>query len=179
MNNNLNNQNKFNILNTTKFITSNFFFFTSLLHNTTKKNMLFTFSKNLSEQNNLFLKILSKNNFLVIPQWSEGLITNYHQMAKSYKNKLNYNFLTAMELESIQFIILNSVPEKNSSFYNELMILKTYLNIKIVCFVNIKTVSEVKNSIIDIPLFYSENPNNFYPHLNFLHFYLINFLKKK
>lgn len=170
---------KSNIVSTPKFIKSNFLFFTALLNNTQKKNILFAFSKNLSDQDNLFLNILDKNNFSVIPRWSEGLITNYHQMAKSYKNKLNYNFLTAMDLESIQFIILNFVPEKNSSFYNELLILKTYLNIKIICFVNIKTLLDKKNSIIDIPLFYAENQNDFYPDLNFLHFYLINFFKKK
>jgi hypothetical protein len=168
--------------NITKITKSNLLFFTKLLNNKLKKNILFVFSKKLKQKDQFFLNTLSKRDFLVIPKWSDGLITNYHQMSKSYKNKLSYNFITNnINFDDIDFIILNFIPEKQSSIYNELMILKTSLNIQLVCCMNINSATtNLKDSIIDIPLFYTEQENNtFYPSLSFLQFYLLNYLLLK
>ena len=69
--------------NITKITKSNLLFFTKLLNNKLKKNILFVFSKKLKQKDQFFLNTLSKRDFLVIPKWSDGLITNYHQNSVS------------------------------------------------------------------------------------------------
>lgn len=173
---------KSNIINqNSQIIKSNLFFFTYLLKNKLKKNILFIFPKTLTEQTQFFLNSLSSNNFLIISKWADGLITNYHQMSKSYKNLETYNFLTQLDITCIDFIILSDMPEKNSSMYNELLTLKTNFGIKIISFINIDNITTAVDhtGFIDIPLFYTnKNSDNIYPSLNFLHFYLLSFLLK-
>lgn len=145
-----------------------------------KKNQILYIFDNYysSEYIYMFYLFLLKNNNLLLKKWPDGFITNFYQLCKTYKHKKAYEIMYNINLNQIKYIFIDVIPDQKSNKYKELLLLKNYLNIKIISLVDIEKVSKKDLEFIDIPLLYSNKTDrNYYPNFSNLIFFLVKIIK--
>jgi hypothetical protein len=125
-----------------------------------KNEILFIILSNNNKklENKIFIESLLLKNYKVINNWSNGLITNFYQFCKNLNNKDSYSILSSTDFTCLNYIFLNELPEKNSSLFKELLLLKQNLNIKIISLVDINNKNFDLN-LVDIPLYFDSSKN--------------------
>jgi hypothetical protein len=117
-----------------------------------------------SIEEQLYRELIFKKQKSGVYFWTPGLITNFGQVLKSYfgnKGLGRQENLLYLDWKKVNKVLITKIPDKNSSLFKELLILKTELpNIKIIGFININNDLELSlckknNQLIDTPLYYN------------------------
>lgn len=120
-----------------------------------KNEILFIILSKNKLENNIFVNMISSSSYKILSNWSFGLISNFYQFCKSFRNKQSYSILSSIDFNSLNYIFLDEIPEKNSSIFKELLLLKKNLNIKIVSLVDINSDPNIIDiNFIDFPLYF-------------------------
>lgn len=158
-------------------IKNNIIYLFNIIKFTKKENFLFIFPQQTFHNNKIFFRTLKEKKFNVLPKWPAGFITNFYQMCNSYKNISYFSFFFECDLSKVKFIVLDTIPSKNSTKYKEITLLKRILNINIISFINISETKDI-DPIIDIPIFFNTSNTQHYSDKNFIYFTILNYLLK-